>query len=376
MRYSGSTGEAAAHVNAALASELGFDQFWIEALDAIGRRYSLGDSLLAPNEFLHFFDSIYPLHIRRSMITDERIDWFLLHKGMLQRVDPSIVEEAIGVSAHFANEVFVLFGRRDGNLPNEQKRHLRPVLDWKKRLGRVEEVDGHAALVATFERPSFLERCLISLVGKFDRILVVDDGSQSVTRDRNATAASRAGVEYLHLGHNRGHACAFNAGIAMLLADLDISWISKFDDDTELVSGGIDRLKLVTRACGIAGQRNFYSGYAAPEHRVHREEMILGERVLICRSCSGQHMHAHRSYWAGVLPIPTFYARAPKGTGGIFAGQACDTDWWCSNWAPRSAVKRDGSVYVLPGLVRNHGTDHSTWSSAELLEPRTGTELA
>ena len=367
MRYSVSRGAAATEVNAALAGELGFDQLWVEALDAVSRRYSPGDSLLAPVEFLHFFRSVYPIHIRRSMITSERIDWFLLHKGMLERVDPSIAEEALGLSAHFANEVFALFGRREGKLPDEEKNHLQPVLGWKKNLTALPEIDGHAALVTTFERPNFLERCLDSLIGQFNRILIVDDGSEALTRDRNATAASRAGaeVEYVHLGRNRGHSCAFNVGIAMLLADLDISWISKFDDDTELVSGGVERLKLVTRACGTAGHRNLYSCYGRPEHfhLVHREEMILGERVLICRSCSGQHMHAHRSYWERVVPIPTPYARAPKRAGGFFPGQGSDSDRWCSNWAPRSAVKMGGWVYVLPGLVRNHGEDDSTWST-------------
>ena len=364
MRF-GSTGDAATEVNAALTSELGFDRFWIEALDAITQRYSPGDNLLAPNEFLHFFDGNYPLHIRRSMIMDKRIDWFLLHKGMLQQVDPSLVEEALGLPAHFANEVFALFGRRDGKLPDEQKPHLQPVLDWRNNLCSPVEMGGNAALVTTFERPTFLERCLESLVGQFNRILIVDDGSRPVTRDRNAAAASRAGAEYVHLGRNRGHACAFNVGIAMLLADLDISWISKFDDDTELVSEGIDRLKSVTHACGIAGHCNVYSGYAAPEHLVHCEEMILGTRVLVCRSCSGQHMHAHRSLWEGVLPIPTTYARAPKSVGGVFPGQACDTDWWCASWAPRSAVKKGGSVYVLPGLVANRGKKHSTWANPD-----------
>jgi glycosyltransferase involved in cell wall biosynthesis len=246
-------------------------------------------------------------------------------------------------------------------LPDEQSKHLRPVLDWKRSVRPVVEMDAHAALVTTFDRPALLEGCLKSLVGQFDRILIVDDGSQPGARDRNAAAASGAGVDYLDLGRNRGHACAFNIGIAMLLADLNVSWISKFDDDTELVAGGVHRLKAITHACGTAAHRTLYSGYAAPEHPVHCEQMFLGEKVLICRSCSGQHMHAHRSFWEGVLPLPTTYAGAPKSTGGVFPGQGCETDWWCANWAPRSAVKRGGFVHVLPGLVRNHGKGCSTW---------------
>jgi hypothetical protein len=352
----------AADLSRALARELRFDPFWVEALHALQDRHSPGDSVVAPNEFLHFFDKIYPLHIRRAMIPNERIDWFLLHKGMPYRVDPTLVEEAFGLFAHFANEVFVLFGRRRDNLPHEQKHHLQPVLDWRENS--FAEVDGHAALVTTFERPNLLEPCLQSIDGQFDHILVVDDGSEGMSQDRHATMARQAGAEYVHLGRNRGYACALNVGITMLLADLDIAWISAFNDDTVLVSRGIERLKSVTHARGTASQRHLYSGYASPHHLVHQQEMIQGEKVLICRSCSAQHMHAHRSYWQSVLPVPTTYARAPKSTGGIFAGQGSDADWWCSNWAPRSAIKSAGSVYVLPGLVRNNGADRSTWSSS------------
>jgi hypothetical protein len=352
----------AAELNSgAWARKLGFDPLWNEALQALQGRHSPGDSLLAPNEFLHFFDNVYPVHIRRAMIPNERIDWFLLQKGMANRVDPALLEEALGLSAHFANEVFVLFGRRKDDLPEEQKHHLQPVFDWLQN--RFAEVDGHAALVTAFERPDLLERCLESILGQFDQILVVDDGSERTSRDRHAAMARRAGAEYVHLGRNRGYACALNVGTTMLLADLDIAWISAFNDDTVLVSRGIERLKSVTHARGNAGRRHLYSGYASPHHLVHQQEMILGERVLICRSCSAQHMHAHRSYWQAVLPVPTTYACAPKSTGGIFAGHGSDADWWCSNWAPQSALKGAGSVYVLPGLVRNNGVDRSTWSS-------------
>lgn len=344
-----------------MARELRFDPLWVEALHALQGRHSPGDSLVAPNEFLHFFDKVYPLHIRRAMIPNERIDWFLLHKGMRDQIDPALVEEALGVFAHFANEVFALFGRRQDDLPDAQRHHLKPVLDW--RANPSTEVDGHAAaLVTTVERPDLLERCLQSILGQFDHILVVDDGSEGGSQHRHAAMAREAGAEYVHLGRNRGYACALNVGATMLLADLDIAWISAFNDDTVLVSRGAERLKSVTHARGTAGRRHIYSGYADPYHLVHQQETILGEKVLICRSCSAQHMHAHRSYWQAVLPVPTTYARAPKSTGGIFAGQGSDADWWCSNWAPRSAIKSAGSVYVLPGLVRHNGADRSTWS--------------
>jgi hypothetical protein len=189
------------------------------------RCYATGDSLVAPNEFLHFFDCVYPLHIRRAMIHNERIDWVVLHKGMCNRMDPAVLEEAFGLSPHFANEVFILFGRREGRLPEDQTPHLQLPLEWKEGLGHFPEDDRCGAVVTTLDRAVLLAGCLESISKQFDRILVVDDGSQ-ITRQRNADITAYLGAEYVHLGRNRGHACALNTGIAMLLADLDITWIS------------------------------------------------------------------------------------------------------------------------------------------------------
>jgi glycosyltransferase involved in cell wall biosynthesis len=236
-------------------------------------------------------------------------------------------------------------------------------LEWKDGLGHFPEDDRCGAVVTTLDRADLLAKCLESISKQFDRILVVDDGSQT-TRQRNADVTAYLGAEYVHLGRNRGHACALNTGIAMLLADLDITWISTFEDDTELVTRGVERLKVVTRVLDATDRRNLYSGYRSPNHKSHGEQMIGAERVISCRSCSGQHMHAHRSYWQAVIPIPTTYRRAPKKFGGIFPGQGCDSDWWCSNWAPCSAIKKGGSVWVLPGLVRNNGMGKSTWSGS------------
>jgi hypothetical protein len=347
--------------NAKLTRKIGFDPLWIEALSAILDRHSPEDSVLAPNEFLHFFRRLYPLHIRREMIGSEQIDWFLLHKGMLNRVDPEILNEALSLPPHFANEVFVLFGQRKGELPRDQVHHLHTALAWEQTEG-ANSRHQYGALVKTFNRPNFLERCIESINTQFDRILIVDDGSRPSERDRNSAIADSAGAEYVCHGRNLGHACALNTGVAMLLANSNIAWISVFDDDTELVPKGFERLRRITSALDAVNRRNLYSGYASPLHFVHEEQIISGETVRMCRSCSAQHMHAHRSYWQAVLPVPTAYDGAPKTGGGIFDGQGSDVDWWCSNWAPHSAIKEGASVYVLPGLVRNCGQGHSTWS--------------
>jgi hypothetical protein len=344
-----------------LARELGFDESWIAALRALRQVHANGEVVLAPAEFAHFFDKTYPIHIRRRVIPDERIDWFLLHSAMGDRIDPAVAQEGLGLHPHFANEVFVLLGRREGELPDNQRVYLAPFASWAKDLPAREKEDAQAAMIKAFGRPSLLEPCLASIADQFDRLLVVDDGSNAGSRSKNQETASRFGAEYLSLRRNRGVACAYNVGLLILFSELEIEWISIFDDDVNLAAGGAARLRSVTQSLGPTAANNLYSGYASPKHRIERETLIGGERVSIYRSCSGQHMHAHRSYWEGIVPIPTAYPRAPKLAGGLFPGHGSDTDWWCSNWAPRSVMKRGGSVYVLPGLVTTRGSGRSTW---------------
>lgn len=350
-----------AAVGTSIARDLSFDPYWAAALEALERVAAVGDAIMAPVEFMHFFDRFYPTHIRLRMIPDETIDWFLLHKGMLDRVDPHLGQKFADLHGHFANEVFVLLGPQPGQLPDDQVRHMQPFLEWAARVVAPEEPTGLAALVRTFDRPDFLERCLASVAGQFRVVLVIDDGSGPTAQDRNAAAAREVGAEYICLGRNRGSASATNVGVSMLLSDLSFGWISVFEDDTEIVEGGMARLQRVIDEQGMSGRRNLYSGYASPFHRALRREEIGGETVMMCRSCSGQHMHAWRSYWEAVLPAPTPYDGAPNKEGGIFEGQGGDVDWWCSNWAPRSAIKRGGYVCVLPELVTTFGQGRSTW---------------
>ncbi|MCZ6774261.1 MAG: glycosyltransferase [Proteobacteria bacterium] len=349
--------------SSSLAHDLFFDPHWKAALDALERLADPADTILAPGEFMHFFDRFYPIHIQLRMIPDEAIDWILLHKGLLDRVDPMLAQKIADLHGQFANEVFVLLGSRPGRLPDDQVPHMRPVADWVAKVNVPHEPAGCAALVRTVDRPDFLVRCLASLVGQFKQVLVVDDGSSAISQGRNASAARDAGAEYIFLGRNRGSACGTNVGVSMLLSDLDTGWISNFDDDTEIAENGIARLQKVIGTQGASARRNLYSGYASPLHRVSQRELVAGETLLRCRSCSGQHLHAHRQYWEAVLPIPTPYHGAPKKTGGAVSGQGSDADWWCSNWAPCSAIKQGGSVFVLPELVTTFGEGQSTWGN-------------
>jgi glycosyltransferase involved in cell wall biosynthesis len=222
---------------------------------------------------------------------------------------------------------------------------------------------GRGVIVATYNRPNFLKRSLASIAGQFDHAIVIDDGSSGSSRRRNESLAADSGLDYFHLGRNRGLACAQNIGLVQMFSNCAIEWISLLEDDVLLVPDAMERLNRVIAAFGGAALNCLFTGYNSDFHTAYASDTVDGIPVRYSRTCSGQHMHAHRTFWQNILPIPTVYPCAPKESGGVFAGQGSDTDWWISNWAPSSPVKRGGSVCVLPGLAKTMGRGRSTWGS-------------
>lgn len=193
---------------------------------------------------------------------------------------------------------------------------------------------------------------------------MIDDGSSPLHSWRNRLYAGLAGASYMRLPANMGLAGARNAGVAYWLAHPEIEWISAFDDDVEVAPDLFDVLARIARE--QAPTSTMFTGYRSPVHFEHAETSIAERQVFFARSCSGQHMHAHRDYWTRVLPAPTPYARAPKPAGGTFPGQGCDSDWWFSCWSPKAGVKSGIDVVVVPGLVTTFGAAHSSWGSSGL----------
>ncbi|MGE0040589.1 MAG: glycosyltransferase family 2 protein [Vicinamibacterales bacterium] len=219
-----------------------------------------------------------------------------------------------------------------------------------------------AALVTTWNRPGALRRALPQVAGLGVHVLVVDDGSNAEARALNQAIAEEAGAAYLLLPANLGLPTAINIGIAALLADPQVQWISYFQDDVDVRPDLLARLAAVEDAA----ERPVLTGYDADEHPATGEETIGGERVRWKRSSAGVHLHAHASYWSAVLPVPSPYVGAPKpGRGPSLE------DWWLVNHAPQSLGRRGGQVACLPGLVRTFlwHRDDSTWDNGNLPDP-------
>ncbi len=293
---------------------------------------------------------------------DAVIEFFVLHKGMLERIDPALLCEAAAGMPIFANDVFAIYGRHGQRLPAEQEYQLAAIQRFTDERARKPVETGTVGItVMTYNRSPALRRTLRSLARLRRPMLVIDDGSSPLHRWRNRLYSRLAGMR---LPKNMGLACARNAGFAHWLTQPEIEWISAFDDDVEVASNLFDVLAHLAR--NRAPTTAIFTGYRSPVHREPAEATMAGRQVFFARSCSGRHMHAHRDYWTRVLPTPTAYPEAPKPIGGAFAGQGCDSDWWLSCWSPKSGIKSGIDVVVVPGLVTTFGAGHSSWGSSGL----------
>jgi hypothetical protein len=219
-----------------------------------------------------------------------------------------------------------------------------------------------AVLVTTYARPAALQRSLPQIVALGAPVVVVDDGSPPDAREANRAICAAAGATYLGLPENRGLPTAHNVGLAFVMADPAVRWISCFQDDVDVHPDALKRLI----ALEDAEARPILTGYDADEHPPVDQVEIAGIGVKRKRSSPAVHLHAHVEYWAGVMPIPSPYVGAPKPRRG-----ASMEDWWIVNHAPRSAEQRGLLIVCVPGLVRTFlwHRDDSTWDNENQPDP-------
>jgi len=336
---------------------------WRQVLDLLKAHVRPDERILAPDHFLNEFPQIYPPQIRRHWIGFE-FDWFVLHVEAIARIDRAVLRDMLANARPvLANPVFFVFSRRP-DLP--QRSMQEPAFQQLQMFLMANGLIGaerappakRGAVITTFNRPAMLEATVSSVAAAGAEIVVVDDGSMALNAPRNQAIALAAGGAYLFVPGNRGLPTALNCGLGYFLADESVTWISTFNDDV-----AVDPT-LYQVLAKLEATREFpvMSGYLSPHHKVFGTRMIGGHEVHLLRSMPGQHIHAARDYWRGILPIPTPYLGAPKAEGGNFPGQGADEDWWIGSYAPRSITKTGGFIAVAPGLVANRGLDQSTWA--------------
>jgi hypothetical protein len=333
------------------------------------------DQVLAPDEFASYVRQQTTLSPDRAYPGTLTYRYVIVRQDQLNALDPDLLAALrASYGCIHANRRFALFesaapssrvgasvvARLDG-LAGAHKAAAPPRVVAPGARDR-------AILVTTYNRPSALARSLPQLTALGHVVLVVDDGSAAAARARNGAIAARCGAACLEFPENRGLCASLNAGLAYLMADRAIEWISYFQDDVDVDPLVMAALQLVEDRV----QRPIVTGYDAGEHPAERETTIGGWRVKLKRSSPAVHLHAHVDYWRGVLPIPTEYLGAPRRR-----WDASLDDYWIINNAPGSAEKRGVLVACVPDLVRTFLWDHadSTWGNPNDPDPPLAADL-
>lgn len=328
--------------------------------------------VLGPDEFAPYLRCLTPLGSVGADVASRDFEWIIVPQGGLGTLPAPLL---IGLRDHFRctveNRRYLLFAAnansstRDGAALRARIDALLPAHDASRAPLQVRTWKDRAVLVTTFERPAALERSLPQIACLGAAVLVVDDGSREAAARRNQATALACGVAYLRLPVNRGLSAALNVGLEYLLADAAITWVSCLQDDVDVRA---DLLSVLARV-EDREQRPILSGYDATAHPALERTEVAGIPIVLKRETAGVHLHAHRDYWRGVLPIPTEYIGAPKRR-----WEAPLEDSWITTGAPASAARRGVPIACLPGLVRTflwHPGD-STWDNPNSPEPPLG----
>jgi len=341
------------------------DKFWMQARSFLEKYAEPLDAILAPNEFLEFFPGTYHYNVS-YLLPATQFQFVAFHKGMATEIEAPVALQVLEqFHPVFANEVFVIYAKTlIAGVPSPDRVHITGLVRQFDEAFEASEQPPrsptYAAVITTYNRPQSLARSLPQALALGIPVVVVDDASTPEHAKKNRQITEQYQVPLICIPENRGLPNAMNAGLEYWLADPDIDWISYFQDDVDI---NPDTLKVLAQ---IQDRRDrpLLAGRDALEHPNFGIGEIAGYRVLYKRSMPGQHLHAHRDYWRGVMPIPTPYLGAPKPDKGK-PGQGADEDWWITCWSPQSIVKQGGYVVCVPGLVRSFRTSaaDSTWGN-------------
>jgi hypothetical protein len=244
----------------------------------------------------------------------------VLHKGMYDYFPLEALEELrAGFVPIFANEVFVVLADRPSQGGSVRPgRPLRGLCYRNRGSPTMRAPRSEAAEIARPPLPTeWSSQPTIGPTHCRDRyprfragapVLVVDDGTTGEGGARNRDTAKACGADYLLLPNNRGLPAAINAGISYWLADPQVAWISCFQDDVDVHPAIFAHLEKVQEPT----VRPILTGRLSGRHPTYGQERVGGEEIILMRGISGQHIHAHRDYWRGVLPIPSPYLGAPR----------------------------------------------------------------
>lgn len=357
------------------------DPYWLEIKELL-EKMRIGNRLfLAPNEFIQHFPGC-SYYNAEPFIDPDLYDVVVYHKGDWPRFSVDALKRLEqSYSAIFENPIFIVLLKNQAEFrPSFQtyawakkliystnaRQQLRAHRTEREKINGSDSGPRVACFITTFDRPKSLSRTLPQIVELGVPVLVVDDGSSAKNWKINQATADACGVPIIRAPENRGVSWAINVGVSYHLANPDIEWISYFQDDVDVHPSIMDILAQVQDP----ETAPLLSGRNDEQHPTKGKEKRGDLDILLKASIPAVHMHAHRDYWTGILPVPTVYAGAPHRQSPI-PGQGADEDFWIGSWAPNSVLKKGRHIVVVPGLVRTFYLDGegSTWTDYSVKDP-------
>jgi rhamnosyltransferase len=126
------------------------------------------------------------------------------------------------------------------------------------------------AVMVTYNPDSPLEQSVRALLTEVDRLIIIDNGSESPIRAQIEAVASACQVEVIWNTENLGLATALNMGIRSALGSDDYAWIATFDQDSQVSPGYRDAMLNAYVSCPYRDR----IGIIGPHHVMFPDELM------------------------------------------------------------------------------------------------------
>jgi hypothetical protein len=313
------------------------DPFWAETAAFVRIMIGPDRAYVAPREFRDVLPTIFPYDWVFGIDPIKQAAGVLIHKGLMHEL-PLFVLQFLNKEwkAVFANEVFVLFVPAHSPLPSAPGEHFgafRARLQSLEMLivqGREARTERTALLVIASHAPTSLDSTLRSLSLLHHPVLVIDARSGGTHEDDYRQVCSEH-YACLETPATRLTVLeALKAGVRRLMDDVEVGWISSFDDTMHVRP---DFLKIMEhfrdpQACPVL------SGFWSADEQIRGSSFRDGFQLVSVDRETGIQLYGHRNYWT-----PRF--RLEHGSKTKNADEARE----------RPFIRWSSGIRVIPGLV-------------------------
>lgn len=276
------------------------DAFWTETATFVRNAIGQEVPFIGPREFRSVLPRVFSYDFVHAVEVLGQFSGVIIHKGLLHELPLPVLQTMKNEwKCVFANEVFLFFMPADSALPAATETHQQHFHDCLLSMEKSIEVKKQrvaeltALLVIAAREPFFLDKTLRSLSLLHLPVLVVASTSDPTRRKAYRSICSIHHAKLDALDKNTTPAKALKTGIEQLLEDIDIAWISSFDDSMVARPDFLFVMEKFRNAetCPVLG------GLWTEADGIRTSCSRDGLRLIIPQKQPGIHVYGHREYW-------------------------------------------------------------------------------